>query len=73
MVGLFAVCGLVAIAGGAAYLLITVGSVFFGRKIQTPEHRRIRAGVGAARVLRAVLSRQLEVPVAGLAAELNAG
>lgn len=48
MVGLFAISGLVAIVGGAAYILITVGSVFFGRKIETPAYQRIRAIEGVA-------------------------
>lgn len=43
MVGLFAIFGLLAIVGGAAYLLITVGSVFFGKRIETPGYQRIRA------------------------------
>lgn len=43
MVGLFAIFGLLAIVGGAAYLLITVCSVFIGKKIETPAYNRIRA------------------------------
>jgi cytochrome c oxidase subunit 1 len=53
-VGLFAVFGLLAIVGGVAYVLITVGSVFFGKKIQTPEHRRVRASEGVAAPLQPV-------------------
>ena len=36
MMSLMAICGLAAIVGGAMYLLITVGSVFLGKKIETP-------------------------------------
>ena len=36
MMGIMALSGLVAIVGGVAYLLITVGSVFLGKKIVTP-------------------------------------
>jgi cytochrome c oxidase subunit 1 len=43
MVGLFAIFGLLAIVGGGAYLLITVCSVFIGKKIETPDYNRIRA------------------------------
>ena len=48
MVGLMAVSGLVAIAGGVAYLLITVGSVFFGKRIETPGYQRVRVAEGRA-------------------------
>ena len=36
MMGIMAVSGIAAVIGGAMYLLITVGSVFLGRKIETP-------------------------------------
>jgi cytochrome c oxidase subunit 1 len=48
MIGLFAICGIVAVIGGAAYLLITVCSVFIGKKIETPGYNRIRAIEGIA-------------------------
>lgn len=48
MVGLFAISGLVAVVGGAAYLLITVGSVFFGKRIETPGYQRVRIAEGRA-------------------------
>ena len=48
MVGLMAVSGIVAVIGGAAYLLITVGSVFFGKRIETPGHRHLRLAEGRA-------------------------
>jgi cytochrome c oxidase subunit 1 len=50
MIGLFAIGGLLAVVGGAMYLLVTVYSVFLGKKIQTPgfEHVSARAGMAAA-------------------------
>jgi cytochrome c oxidase subunit 1 len=48
MVGLMAISGLIAIAGGVAYLLITVGSVFFGKRIETPGYRHLRVAEGRA-------------------------
>jgi cytochrome c oxidase subunit 1 len=48
MVGLMALSGLVAVIGGAAYLLITVGSVFFGKRIETPGYRYVRVAEGRA-------------------------
>jgi cytochrome c oxidase subunit 1 len=49
MMGLTAIAGLAAIVGGAAYLLITVGSVFFGKRIETPGFKHMRAIEGVAR------------------------
>ena len=43
MMTLMAICGLVAIVGGVAYLLITVCSVFIGKKITTPDFKYISA------------------------------
>jgi cytochrome c oxidase subunit 1 len=50
MMGLMAVCGVLAVVGGGMYLLITVGSVFFGRRIQTPDfqHVPVRQGMAPA-------------------------
>ena len=48
MMGIMALSGLVAIVGGAAYLLITVGSVFFGKKIASPGYRAITMREGRA-------------------------
>ena len=48
MMGLTAIAGLAAIVGGAAYLLITVGSVFFGKRIETPGFKHMRAIEGVA-------------------------
>ncbi len=48
MMGLMALSGLVAIVGGVAYLLITVGSVFFGKKIETPDFKAVTVREGRA-------------------------
>ncbi|MCW5593332.1 MAG: cytochrome C oxidase subunit I, partial [Burkholderiales bacterium] len=50
MMGLTAVSGIAAIIGGGMYLAITVGSVFFGKKIQTPgfEHVPVKKGMAPA-------------------------
>jgi len=48
MMGIMALSGLVAIIGGAAYLLITVGSVFFGKKIANPGYRVVTVREGRA-------------------------
>jgi cytochrome c oxidase subunit 1 len=48
MLGLMAIAGLMAIVGGFSYLLITVGSVFFGKRIETPGYRRVRVAEGRA-------------------------
>jgi cytochrome c oxidase subunit 1 len=34
MIAIFAISGLVAIVGGAAYILITVGSLLWGKKLE---------------------------------------
>ena len=43
MMGLAGITGLIAIVGGGMYLLITVGSVFLGKKIQTPDFAHVRS------------------------------
>jgi cytochrome c oxidase subunit 1 len=49
MMALMGIGGVLAVVGGVMYLLVTVGSVFFGKRIQTPgfEHVRARDGVAA--------------------------
>ena len=54
MMSLMAVCGLAAIVGGAMYLLITVGSVFLGKKIATPGFAHVKAKDGVAPTTRPV-------------------
>jgi len=48
MMALMAICGLAAIVGGIMYLLITVGSVFLGKRIQTPGFVHVSARQGVA-------------------------
>ena len=43
MMALGSIAGLVAIVGGGMYLLVTVWSVFLGRRIETPGFAYIRA------------------------------
>jgi cytochrome c oxidase subunit 1 len=49
MMALMAIGGLLAIVGGAMYILVTVGSVFFGKRIQTPGFQTVRVRDGVAR------------------------
>ncbi len=48
MMALAGISGLIAIVGGGMYLLITVWSVFRGKKIQTPGFQHVRARDGMA-------------------------
>jgi len=48
MMGLMAISGIVAVVGGAMYLLVTVSSVFLGRRIQTPDFKYVAARDGVA-------------------------
>jgi cytochrome c oxidase subunit 1 len=48
MLGLMAISGLVAIVGGIIYLVITVGSVFLGKKILTPDFKPVSVREGRA-------------------------
>jgi cytochrome c oxidase subunit 1 len=48
MMGLTALSGIVAVIGGIAYLLITVGSVFFGKRIEAPGFRPVSVREGRA-------------------------
>jgi cytochrome c oxidase subunit 1 len=48
MMGLMAVSGLAAVIGGIMYLLVTVGSVFLGKKIQTPDFAHVPVKKGMA-------------------------
>ena len=48
MMALMAVSWLFAIVGGIIYLAITVGSVFFGKRIETPDFKYVRAAEGVA-------------------------
>ncbi|MBK7794078.1 MAG: cbb3-type cytochrome c oxidase subunit I [Betaproteobacteria bacterium] len=48
MMALMGIFGLAAIVGGAMYLINTVGSVFFGKKIETPGFVHVKAKDGVA-------------------------
>jgi cytochrome c oxidase subunit 1 len=48
MIGLMAIGGLIAIVGGGMFLLVTVYSVFLGKKIETPGFQLVRAKDGVA-------------------------
>ncbi|MBM3356912.1 MAG: cytochrome C oxidase subunit I [Betaproteobacteria bacterium] len=48
MMGLMGIGGVLAVVGGAMYLLVTVHSVFLGKKIQTPGFAQVRVVEGAA-------------------------
>jgi cytochrome c oxidase subunit I len=48
MIAIMGLAGLLAVLGGIMYLLITVGSVFFGKKIETPDFRHVTAREGVA-------------------------
>ncbi len=50
MMALAGISGLIAIVGGGMFLLITVWSVFLGRKIVTPGFAHVRAKAGVAAV-----------------------
>jgi cytochrome c oxidase subunit 1 len=49
MMALMAIGGLIAIVGGAMYILVTVWSVFLGKRIETPGFQHVRARDGVAR------------------------
>ena len=49
MMALMAISGLLAIVGGAMYILVTVCSVFLGKRIETPGFHLVRAREGVAR------------------------
>jgi cytochrome c oxidase subunit 1 len=48
MMGIMAISGIAAVLGGIMYLLITVGSVFLGKRIATPDFAPVSARAGAA-------------------------
>src|SRR5512138_2130251 len=50
MMGLTAIAGIVAVVGGAAFILIAVGSIFFGRRLDVPAARRVPVRAGMAPV-----------------------
>ncbi|MFO1207510.1 MAG: cbb3-type cytochrome c oxidase subunit I [Burkholderiales bacterium] len=64
MMALMGISALVAFVGGAIYLLITVGSVFFGKRIETPGFKHVSAHEGIA-PLPAAFSPEPEVHAVG--------
>jgi cytochrome c oxidase subunit 1 len=72
MMGIAGVTGLVAIVGGGMYLLITVWSVFLGKKIATPGFQQVRARDGVAPAPRpvaaAITAHHPNIGAAGLVA-----
>ena len=50
MLGLTAIAGVVAVIGGAAYILIAVCSIFLGRRLDVPAARRVPVIAGMAPV-----------------------
>jgi cytochrome c oxidase subunit 1 len=48
MMGLTAISGVIAVIGGASFIVIAVGSIFFGKRIDAPEARRVAVRDGMA-------------------------
>jgi cytochrome c oxidase subunit 1 len=48
MMGLTAISGVIAVIGGASYILITVCSIFLGKRIEAPAARRVPVREGMA-------------------------
>jgi cytochrome c oxidase subunit 1 len=48
MMGLVGIAGIAAITGGAIYILVTVGSIFFGKRIAVPAAKRVPVREGMA-------------------------
>jgi cytochrome c oxidase subunit 1 len=73
MMGLTALSGIVAVIGGIAYLLITVGSVFFGKRIDVPGFRPVsvregRAALPARQPVAAAITGHGNIGIAGFVA-----
>ncbi|HSN21986.1 MAG TPA: cbb3-type cytochrome c oxidase subunit I [Usitatibacter sp.] len=50
MMGLTAISGVIAVVGGASYIVIAVGSIFFGKRIEAPAAKRVSVRDGMAPV-----------------------
>jgi cytochrome c oxidase subunit 1 len=48
MMGLTAIAGIAAVVGGAIYILIAVGSIFFGKRLDVPAPKRVAVRDGMA-------------------------
>jgi cytochrome c oxidase subunit 1 len=70
MMALAGITGIVAVVGGGMYLAITVGSVFFGKRIATPgfQHVRVREGMAAPAAVSPVISSHGSATAGGLVA-----
>jgi cytochrome c oxidase subunit 1 len=72
MVGVMAIAGIAAVIGGAMYLLITVGSGFLGKRLDTPDFKHVRAIEGVAapatKPLAATITGHGSIGVAGFVA-----
>ncbi len=70
MMALAGISGLIAIIGGGMYLLITVGSVFLGKKIVTPgfQHVRARENVAALPAAAPVITSHGSIGAGGMVA-----
>ncbi|TAK86643.1 MAG: cytochrome C oxidase subunit I [Betaproteobacteria bacterium] len=70
MMALAGISGLIAIVGGGMYLLITVGSVFLGKKIVTPgfQHVRARENVAAIPAAAPVITSHGSIGAGGMVA-----
>jgi cytochrome c oxidase subunit 1 len=49
LIAIMAIGGLLAVVGGTMYLLVTVGSVFFGKRIVTPDFQVVKVREGVAK------------------------
>ena len=70
MMALAGITGIVAVVGGGMYLAITVGSVFFGRRIATPgfQHVKARDGMAAPAAVSPVITSHGSAAAGGLVA-----
>ncbi|HEX6317865.1 MAG TPA: cbb3-type cytochrome c oxidase subunit I, partial [Burkholderiales bacterium] len=70
MMALAGITGIIAVVGGGMYLAITVGSVFFGKRITTPgfQHVRVREGMAAPAAVSPVISSHGSATAGGLVA-----
>ena len=71
MMGLTAIAGIAAVVGGAIYIVIAVGSIFFGKRLDAPAAKRVpvREGMAPPMALApAVPSGHANVGIAGFVA-----
>ncbi len=70
MMALAGITGIIAVVGGGMYLAITVGSVFFGKRIATPgfQHVKARDGMAPPVMVSPVISSHGSATAGGLVA-----